>query len=241
MTTHTATRSPQIYARIGGALYLLIIVIGFSTQFFVRDKLIVSEDVTATADNIMASASLWRMGIAGELIMRVFDVVVMLTLYLLLRPVNKNLAMLAVLFNLIQTAVLAAYALNLWAALLFLGNATYLKVFEPQQLQALTYLSVRSYAHGFGIGLIFFGFVCLIQGYLLFKSGYFPRIIGVLMAIAGLSYLTNSFTLLLAPTLAAKIFPILALALIGELSLCLWLMVKGVNLAQWEKRATESA
>lgn len=241
MTTHTAQRSPQVYARIGGALYLLIIVIGFSTQFFVRDKLVVSEDVTATANNIMASESLWRIGIAGELIMRVCDVAVMLILYVLLRPVNKNLALLAVLFNLIQTAVLAVFALNLWEALLFLGSANYLKIFEPHQLQALAYLAVRSYGYGFGIGLIFFGFVCLIQGYLLFRSGYFPRTIGVLMAIAGLSYLTNSFTLILAPTLAAKIFPILALALIGELSLCLWLIVKGVNVEQWEKRAAESA
>jgi hypothetical protein len=91
---------------------------------------------------------------------------------------------------------------------------------------------------GFGIDLVFFGFACLVYGYLLFRSGYFPRTLGVLMAIAGLSYLTNSFTLILAPAYSGRIFPILVLALVGELSLCLWLMVRGVNLPKWNEKAS---
>ena len=241
MKTRTSATSPLIIARLAGFLYLIIIVIGFCGQFFVRDRLVASGDVTATANNIMASESLWRIGIAGDLIMRVCDVALMLVFYILLRPVNKNLALLAVLFNLIQTAVLAAFELSLLVVLFLLGSADYLKAFEPHQLQALSYLSVKSYEYGFGIGLIFFGFVCLIQGYLLFRSGYFPRTLGVLMAIAGLSYLMNSFTLILAPTYAATIFPILVLALVGELSLSLWLLVKGVRVEEWKKRAAESA
>jgi hypothetical protein len=165
----------------------------------------------------------------------------MLVLYLLLKPVNKNLALLAILFNLIQTAVLVANKLNLLMPLFLLGNADYLKAFEPNQLSALTYIFVKAHDYGFGIGLIFFGFACLIYGYLLFRSGYFPRTLGVLMAIAGLSYLTDSFTLILAPVYAGTIFPVLVFALIGELSLCLWLLVKGVNLPRWEKLALESA
>jgi hypothetical protein len=94
---------------------------------------------------------------------------------------------------------------------------------------------------GFGIGLIFFGFACLLYGYLLFHSGYFPRVIGVLIVIAGLSYLTNSFVLLLAPAYAGVVLPVLVLALIGELSLGLWLIVKGVNVPMWDKRAREFA
>ena len=125
--------------------------------------------------------------------------------------------------------------------LFLLGNADYLKAFESNQLYALTYLFIKAHDYGFGIGLIFFGFASLIYGYLLFRSGYFPRTLGVLMAIAGLSYLTNSFTLILAPAYAGTIFPILVLALIGELSLCLWLIVKGVDLPKWEKRVLESA
>ncbi len=241
MTTRTTQISPQVYARIGGALYLIIIIIGFCITVFIREKLVVSGDVMTTANNIMASQSLWRIGIAADLIMHVFDIPLMLVIYILLKPVNKNLALLAVLFNLIQTAVLVANKLNLFAALFLLGNVDYLKAFEPQQLHTQAYLSLKLHDYGFGIGLIFFGFVCLIQGYLLFRSGYFPRTLGVLMAIAGLSYLTNSFTLILAPAHAATIFPILVLALVGELSLSLWLLVKGVRVEEWKKRAAESA
>lgn len=241
MTTPTIEASPQVYARIGGVLYLMIIVAGAFGEVFVRGTLIVSGDAVSTANNIMASQSLWRIGIAGDIITHVLDIPLMLVLYVLLKPVNKNLALLALLFNLIQTAVLVANELLLLVPLFLLGNADYLKAFEPGQLYALTYLFVKLQEYGFGIGLIFFGFACLIYGYLLFRSGYFPRALGVLMAIAGLSYLTNSFTLVLAPAYAGTIFPVLVLALIGELSLCLWLMMKGVDVSKWKKRALESA
>lgn len=236
MKTYSIETSPQIYARIGGILYLMIIIAGALGEIFIRGKLIVSGDAIATASNIMASQSLWRTGIVGDIMMHVFDIPLMLVFYVLLKPVNKNLAGLAVLFNLIQTAVLVANALNLLMPLFLLGNAEYLKVFEPNQLDTLTYLFLKLYDYGFGIGLIFFAFTCFVLGYLIFRSGYFPRILGVLMAIAGLSYLTNSFTLLLAPAYAGRIFPVLVLALIGELSLCLWLLVKGVNEQQWKKQ-----
>lgn len=222
-------------ARLGGVLYLIIIVAGTFAEAFVRSKLIVSGDATATANNIMASQLLWRIGIAGDLIMHVCDVPLMLIFYVLLRPVNKNLALLAVLFNLVQTAVLVAYKLNLLEALFLLGSADYLKAFEPHQLHALAYLAIKSDGYGFGIGLIFFGFECLILGYLIFRSGYLPRIIGVLMQIAGLCYLTNSFILLLAPKFASIIF--MMPCLVAELSFCLWLIVKGVNVNKWEEKA----
>jgi uncharacterized protein DUF4386 len=221
MTPRNTQISPQVYARIGGILYLMIIIAGALGEIFIRGKLIVSGDAISTAQNIMASLSLWRLGIAGDILMHVCDLPLMLVLYVLLKPVNKNLALLGIIFNLIQTAVLVANKLNLLMPLFFLGNAAYLKAFEPDQLYALAYLFIRAHDYGFGIGLIFFGFACLTYGYLLFRSGYFPRALGVLMAIAGLSYLTNSFALILAPALATKIFPVLGLALIGELSLSL--------------------
>ena len=229
--------SPQVYARCGGVLYLIIIVIGFCSEFFVRDKLVVSGDVTATASNIAASESLWRISIAGELILLVCAVALTLVLYVLLRPVNRYLALLAVLFNIVELPIEAASKLCLFAALFLSGNTNYLKAFEPHQLHALAKISLKLHDYGFGIDLVFFGFACLVYGYLLFRSGYFPRTLGVLMAIAGLSYLVNSFTLILAPAYAGKIFFILGLALIGELSLCLWLMVKGVNVPKWNERA----
>lgn len=239
MTDRTVETSPQIYARIGGVLYLILILAGMVGVIFVRGKLIVGGDPTATANNIIASPLLWRFGIAGDLVMHVCDVPLMLVFYVLLRPVDKNLALLAVLFNLVQTSVLVANKLNLLAALFLLGNADYLKTFEPHQLHALAYLSIKLHDYGFGVGLIFFGFECLVVGYLVFRSGFLPRTIGVLMQIAGLCYLTNSFALILAPAFANMLFPAILLpAFIAELSLCLWLIVKGVKVPKWEKMAS---
>src|SRR5438093_4154631 len=219
MEDHEVQTSPQVYARIGGVLYLIIIVIGFCSQFFVRDKLVVSGDVTATANNILASESLWRISIAGDLILLVCAVALTLILYVLLRPVNKNLALLAVFFNIVEFPIEAASKLCLFAALFLSGNADYLKAFEPHQLHALVKMSLKLHDYGFGIDLVFFGFACLIYGYLLFRSDYFPRTFGVLMAIAGLSCLTTSFIVILSPTYAATILSILLPAFIAELSL----------------------
>jgi hypothetical protein len=228
--------SPQTLARIGGLLYLIIIVVGIFSVAFVRAKIIVPGDVSTTADNIIASEHLWRLGISGDLIMHICDVPLMLIFYVLLRPVSRNFALLALLFNLVQTAVMVATELNLLSPLFLLGDADSLKAFDPRQLQALAYIALKLNDYGFGFGLIFFGCTCLLNGYLIFRSGYLPRALGVLMQIAGLCYLVNSFVLVLAPSLAHKIFPAILLpSFIGESSLCLWLIVKGVNLPKWNK------
>lgn len=240
MANRNVETSPQAYARIGGVLYLMIIVLGTLGEIFTLGRLIVSGDAVSTANQIMASPSSWRIGIAGDIMMHVFDIPLMLVFYVLLRPANKNLALQAVLFNLIQTAVLVANTLNLLMPLFLLGNADYLKAFEPNQLYALTYLCAKLHDYGSGIGLIFFGFECLVLGYLIFKLGYFPKTLGVLMQIAGLSYLTNSFTLLLALSFASMVPAILVPAFVGEMSLCLWLLMKGVNVRQWNERASAS-
>jgi hypothetical protein len=219
-------------------LYLSIIVFGIFGELVVRGALVVSGDPTATALGISGSQFLWRAGIVGNLLMHVCDVPVIVVLYLLLRPVSESLALLATFINLVQTAVLVANKLNLLVPLFLLEDAGYLKAFSTQELHALSYLAIKAHGYGFGIGLIFFGFACLVRGYLIFKSGYLPKTLGLLMQLAGLSYLTNSFALLLAPSFATSIFPaILVPAFVGELSLCLWLIIKGVDMGQWEQRA----
>ena len=224
-------------ARFGGALYLIIIVGGVFGEAFIRGRIVVAGDARATAANIAAFEPLWRFGVAAELFMLLCSVVLALVLYVLLRPVSRELALLAMLFNLVTIAIEAANEQRLLEALFPLGEAGYLAAFEPEQLRALSYLSLRSYSHGFGLGLLFFGCECLILGYLIFGSGYLPRTIGVLMQLAGASYLANTFALLLSPVVAGRIFPaILAPALIGEASLCLWLLVKGVDEAGWNAR-----
>ncbi len=238
MATPATETSPQTYARVGGALYLLIIFAGALGELFIRSKLVVPGDAAATASRILASESLWRLGIAGDLVMHVCDVFVMWVLYVLLRPVNRNLALLGLLLNLIQTAVLVANKLTLLVPLFLLGDAAYLKAFDPAQLQTWSYIAIRMHEYGFGVGLIFFGCVCLVEGYLIRKSRYLPKLLGVLMQIAGACYLINSFTLLLAPTVEARLFPaILMPCLLAELSLALWLLVKGVNVGEWKRRA----
>lgn len=225
-------------ARIGGLLYLVIIAAGFYGEMVVRSKLIVSGDAAATANNIIASQLLWRSGIAADLLMHICDIPLMLIFYVLLKPVNKNLALMALLFNIVQTAVLVANKLTLVVALFPLSSSTeYLKSFDAQQLYTLAYLSIKAHGYGFGVGLIFFGFTCIIMGTLIFKSDYLPKAIGVLMQIAGVCYLVNSFALILAPSVADTIFPFILLPpFIAELSLCLWLIFKGVKLPAWEKQ-----
>jgi hypothetical protein len=230
-------RSPQRYARIAGILYLAIIVLGMFGELYVRGTLVVAGDAAATSAAISASPLLWRAGIAGDLLMHVFDVPVIVVLYYLLRPVSRSLALFATLINLVQTAVLVANKMTLLIPLFLLESPRYLAAFSPEQVHALSYLAIYAHGYGFGIGLIFFGVGCLIRGYLIFKTGYLPKILGVLMAIAGVSYLVNSFALLLAPPLASAMFPaILIPAFVAELSLALWLIFKGVNLPRWRAR-----
>lgn len=229
--------SPQTYVRIGGVIYLIIIIAGLFAEIFVRSKLVVSGDPTATATNILDSQLLWRIGICADLIMQVCDIPLMMIFYVLLRPINKNLALLNLLFNVVQTAVLATNKLSLLMPLFLAGDADYLKAIDSQQLQALGYLFIKLHDHGLGVGLIFFGFVCLLEGYLIFKSGYFPQTLGVLMQIAGVCYLVNSFAVFLSPELAGILFPFILLpCLIAELSLALWMIIKGVNTSEWEKK-----
>jgi hypothetical protein len=238
MTARTIETSPQLYARIGGMLYLIIIVVGVFGEAFVRDRLIVSGDATATAANITSLESLWRFHIAAELFLLICAVALLPILFVLLKPVSRDLALLAAFFNLVSIGVEAATALYLLEALFPLGNAEYLKAFAPEQLYAMTSLALKSHSYGFGVSLIFFGCFCLVIGYLIFRSGYLPKAIGVLMQIAGLSYLTNSFALVLAPAAANRLFPAILLPpFVGEASLCLWLLVKGVNVEKWEEKA----
>src|SRR5437868_4255589 len=239
MTDNAIKTSPQLYARIGGALYLIIIVIGLFGEAFVRGRLIVSGDAAATAANIISHQSLWRFHIAAELFLLMCAVALLLIFFILLRPVSKDLMLLAVFFNLVAIIIEAVITMRLLEALFPLGDAASLKAFTPDQLNAISNLSLKSHGYGFGVSLLFFGCFCVIVGYLIFRSIYFPKTVGVLMQIAGVCYVTNSFALILSPGLVNRLFPgILVPSFIGELSLCLWLLVRGVNMKRWEERAS---
>jgi len=226
--------SPRTLARIGGALYLFIIVAGIFGELFVRNGLIVTGDATATAANIAAHEGLWRLGIAGDLAMHIADLPLLLIIYLLVRPVSASLALLVVLFDAVQTAVLVATKLQMMLPLFLASDASYLGAFDPAQLHALAYVSLRMDAHGFGFGLIDFGCGCLVLGYLIRRSGYLPKLIGIGMQIAGACYLVNSFALILAPKLANAMVPAILLPpFLAETSFALWLLFRGVDEARW--------
>lgn len=227
--------SPQFYARLAGALYLVIIAAGIAGELLVRGPLLVSGDAAATARHIREATDLWRMGIAGDLLMHLCDLPVMWALYILLRTVNPNLAKLNLLFNVIQTAVLVVNKLNLVIVTLLLGNSAALQALDLAQRESWAYLFIQLHEHGFGIGLIFFGVVCLMEGYLIIRSGFLPKILGYGMLTAGICYLTNSLALLLAPGIASALFPFILLPpFVAELSLALWLLIKGVDEARWK-------
>ena len=138
------------------------------------------------------------------------------------------------LFNVVSIAIEATITMYLVQALFPLGSAPYLKAFAPEQRYALASLAIRSHGYGFGVALIFFGCFCLVAGRLIFRSGYLPKALGILMQVAGASYLVDSFTLIVAPDLANRLFPaILIPAFVGETTLCLWLLVRGVNVERW--------
>jgi hypothetical protein len=201
-----------------------------------RSRMIVSGDAAATAQNIIASRSLFRLSIVSTFASPILLTVVVLLLYRLLKPVNKDMASLMVAFLLSGASITMLNELTHFAALDLLSDADYLKVFTPEQLQALSYQSLRLHGHGSNIAFIFWGLWLFPLGYLVFKSGFLPRILGVFLMIACGGYLIDSFAAFLGYNVSVGLYTAL-----GEALFPLWLSLKGVNVEQWEKRAVETA
>ena len=229
----------QTYARFAGVLFLVSFVAGGFGEAYVPSKLIVSGDAAATAENIKAFGSLFRWGFAGYLVEAACDIVLALIFYVLLRPVRKDIALLAAFFGLVGTAVFAAAELFYLAPLLILRGAGYLNTFSPDQLNTLALLSLKLFAYGGAMFTVFYGVAWVLRGYLIFRSGYLPRLLGVLMTLGGLAFITRNFLLVLAPAYAPG--TLLLLMLPGGLSLAAWLLVRGVNVQRWNEQVSLSA
>jgi hypothetical protein len=232
-TERMAEASPRFTARMAGVMYLLSIVTGVVGVLLVGGALVVSGDAAATATNIEAHETLLRLSFASFLIGLACYVVVTALLYGLLRPVNGTLSFLAALFSLVGCCLWAVGSLFQLATLAVLGGGGSLSAFTLGQVQdlALTLLKLNSLA--LSIGMIFFGFYCLLIGYLIFRSTFLPRVVGVLIALAGLGYLTYLY-----PPLENALSTFLQVpGLLGEGSLTLWLLVVGVNAERWKERA----
>jgi uncharacterized protein DUF4386 len=238
----TRGASPRDLARIAGGLYLIIIVGGFFAIGYVPAALVVPGDAAATAHNIQAHELLYRFGLVAHIIVLVCNIPLALIFYDLFKVVNRRLSLLVVFFTLVGTAVEGANVLNQFAPLMLLGGGHYLSVFNTEQLQALAYLPLDSQAIGYNIQQIFYSFYLLAAGYLVFRSTFLPRTVGVLLEIGGLCYLIYSFADFLAPEFAVHLVPYIQVPSgVAELSLCLWLLVMGVNVSRWEAQASAAS
>jgi len=238
MTTRTAGPSPLTRARVAGILYVIANLFAPFALLYLPSRFIVRGDAAATAHNIMASESLFRVGIVLNLFNLIATIFLVLALYQLLKVVNKNMASLMVIFVLVAVPIGMLNELNYLAVLQLLSGTDYLKVFPADQLQALVYLFLRLHTQGFLISQIFWGLWLFPMGWLVFKSGFMPRILGILLIIGCFGYVIQSFGVFLQPTFNTNIIFFTGW---GELFFLLWLLIKGVNVEQWEKRATESA
>jgi hypothetical protein len=216
-------------ARMAGFLYFIYFVFHISADVIGRSKLIVLGDAAATAQNIMASEWQFRIGIMGDLLAAVLFLLTAWALYVLLRPVNKNLALLFLLLNLGGVAVQCLNDLNLFASLLLLSGADYLKVFQADQLQALAMLFLYLYKNGFMIAQIFYGAWLFPLGYLVFKSGFLPKILGIVLMTHCVTWLTTSLQFFLFPGFNAITYVSYPLGLIAEFGLALWLLIMGAK------------
>ena len=229
--------NPNKTARIAGFLYIIIFFLGVFAELFVRQKLIVPGDAATTANNIMASESLFRLTLVSDLIRHMFLILLPLVLYRLLKPVNKNIAMLMVIFALVSMPIAMFNMLNHFAALLLLSGADYMTAFEAGQLHAQMMFFLDLYVYGGFIPQVL-SLWLLLLGYLVFKSGFLPRILGILLMFGCFCYLTDVVLFFLFPNSAATLS---LFAFIGELLFALWLLIKGVNVEGWHKRAAEAA
>jgi hypothetical protein len=237
MTTRTADLSPWIRARVAGLLYLLGGVTGVFGILY-GPSLVVPGDAAATARNVLASASLFRLSIVSALLDQIIFILVVLALYELLKAVNQTMAVLMVIFLLLSVPIAMLNELNNVAVLFLLSGADALKVFTAEQLHALVPLFLELHATGLNIAFLVGALWFFPMGYLVFTSRFLPRILGVLLTINGLAYLLDSFAALLLPDLNVNVVRFTGWV---EVVFALWLLIRGVNVERWQERGRESS
>ena len=236
MENQTGIASQFKAARLAGLLYLIAMATGLFAEFYVHfpSTLIISGDAAKTASNIMANERLYRIGIANNIITFAIDVVLIWALYVLLRPVSRNLALLAVFFRLVETTMACVAIINYFVAMQFVSDADHLKAFDSEQLQALSIMHY-TYALTFTVVAIFLGLGSTIFNYLLFKSRYIPKALAVWGIFSSLLLLTSQFAIIIFPDLEKIIIPAcFGPIAIDEIALGFWLLFKGANIPKME-------
>ena len=234
-----AAATPRQLARTAGGLYLINILGGFFAIGLVPGLLFVAGDASATAHNIQANELLYRLGIVAHIAINVTSVFLAVIFYDLFKVVNRRLALLVVFFTLVGTAVESANLLNQFTPLVALRDGSYASAFAAQQLQAQAYLPMALMGNGYDVDSVFFAIYGIAIGYLVFKSTFLPRIIGVLLVIGASCYMAYGLADIISPAFAAHLVPYIQLpSLLGEGSFCLWLLIVGLNVERWTQHAT---
>jgi hypothetical protein len=238
MTHKERINSPQKTARTAAFVFLIIFFLGMSTELFIRPGMIVPGDAAATVRNIAASEALFRLSLVSDLIRQALLMLLPLILYKLLKPVNKTIAALMIIFALVCIPISMLNELNHFAVLLLSRGVGYLTAFNADQLNTLVMFFLELRKYGTFIPQLL-SFWVLLLGYLVFGSGFLPRILGILLMLAGICYTGSAVLFFLFPNFDTMIIGLFAF--IGESLFYLWLLIKGVNVEQWEKQALEPA
>ena len=229
--------SPKTKARLIGVLFLITMVGGAFAQGFVAGSIIAPGDATATAHNIVTHESLYRLGFAVYLVEMACQIAMTVLFYELLKPAGRTASALAAVFGLVGCTIKTLARLFFFAPLLVLGGASYLSVFDPKQLQALAFFSLRMNYTVETIAMVFFGLNTLVTGYLVFRSTFLPRALGVVSVVGGLGWL-----IYLYEPLALRLESwIVGTGVLGALATVVWLLVKGVDEQQWKEQANAAA
>jgi hypothetical protein len=227
----TPNRSLRTAALVAGFGLLIMFFAAIFANFFVIERLIVPGDAETTVSNIMANQLLFRLGIVSFLIVLICDVVVAWGLYVFFQPASTNLSTLAAWLRLVYTSIFAAAVLGLVVVLRILTSADLLAAFGPAQLEAQVMLFLDAFDYGWLFSLVFFGVHLFVLGCLVFRSGYAPKLIGILLIVSSFGYLLDSFAQFLLPNYASyeSIFLLIVAVpgILAELSLCFWLLFKG--------------
>jgi hypothetical protein len=232
--TRQATPTPMFYARLAGVLYLVITLAAIVAHIYVPSTLIVPDDIAVTVANITASQDLFLMGgIGAELIVLLSEVVLSIVLYVLLKPVNKTLSLLAAVSRLIMTTVHGINLIN-YAFVLFIINGA---GFDVEQSNAMVSLFLDAHSYGFTLGIAFLVIHVFALGVLIYQSGYFPRVLGVLFLFAGFGYLFDTVGLLFINGYTTTPDVIAMAISVAEIAFPVWLLVKGVNRKHYQERA----
>jgi uncharacterized protein DUF4386 len=238
MSIPTFEQSPMAYARAAGLLYIIIAIVGAFSIGYMPSIVFAFGDAAATAEKIASNQGLFRLGIFADIVVIICEIVLTAILFVMLKPVNATLSMMAAFSRLAMTVVMGLNLINYLVPLLLLSAPTYLGSFAPEQLSSLALLFLDAHEFGVYVWQVFFSLHLLVLGYLVFKSTFLPKVLGLLMMVGSFGYLVQALeklTLTQSDVISMLVIGLLVIVTIGELAFALWLLIKGLNVERLNK------